>query len=189
MFATVTAKLGTQRKAQTYTVMPTSDGKIMVQSDKAIGEFYPQTGKGMLNIKGSYYPYLSRRLGAVEYQFPADFVAECVRVCPTPGETTSLAGGVVLMHNTVQVVSAPLPGITEAQRAAMVAAGRAQYLRGGHRAPALDATVTAAIAEAGSRVGDGTAVALMSAYTAGFDAAADEAAQRVLDETDETDPR
>jgi hypothetical protein len=100
----VTAKLGTQRKAQRYLVSPMSDGRIMVQSDRAIGTFFAQTGKGVLNIKGSYFMHLNAMLGAKEYTFPAEFVAECVRVCPQPGGETALGGGVCIVQNSVQVI-------------------------------------------------------------------------------------
>ena len=96
----VTAKLGRQRTAQRYGVLPRSDGRIQIQSDKAYGHFDPATGDGHLCIKGN--DAMSLALFGTPYGFPAAFVAECVKVCPTPGGSTDL-GGIVIMH-TVQVV-------------------------------------------------------------------------------------
>ena len=71
----VTAKLGTMRKPQEFTVYPWIPGKPMtVQSDKSIGEFDPETGKGKLNTKGCYFPHL---MFAQPYEFPKDFVIAC----------------------------------------------------------------------------------------------------------------
>jgi hypothetical protein len=93
------------RKPQNFSVAPMSDGRIMIQSDKSIGMFDPETGAGVLNIRGCYFPHLHAALGAKPITFPADFVAECVKVLPTPGGQTSLAGGAIVVVNTVQVIS------------------------------------------------------------------------------------
>lgn len=100
-FATVTAKLANMRKAQEFIVMPMSDGKIMVQSDKSIGAFDFRTGKGKLNTKGKYFIHLN--MGAVAFTFPAEFVSECLRVCPSMGGETELGHGITMV-NTVQVI-------------------------------------------------------------------------------------
>ncbi len=77
-FRNVTAQLGNMRKPQEFTVYPkTGDGRIIVQSDKSIGQFDPETGKGVLNTRGCYFPHLSGALGAQEYDFPDDFVEKC----------------------------------------------------------------------------------------------------------------
>lgn len=95
----VVAKLGTMRKPQEFSVLPTEDGeRIIVQSDKSIGMFHFRTGQGVLNQKGCYFPHLSGVLGAKGYEFPADFVAECLAQCPTLGGETNL-GGVIVSHN------------------------------------------------------------------------------------------
>lgn len=99
----VWAKLGTQRKQQEYLVMPIEDGeRIVVQSDKSIGIFNFRTGKGLLNQKGSYFPHLSPALGAKAYTFPAEFVAQCLKQCPTLDGATDI-GGVIVQHN-IEVV-------------------------------------------------------------------------------------
>ena len=65
------------RKPQSFIVYPRKDENepITVQSDKSIGQFDPATGKGKLNVKGCYFHHLI--LGAVDFQFPADFVEAC----------------------------------------------------------------------------------------------------------------
>lgn len=84
----VTAKLGNMRKAQEFVVYPPrEDGKIMVQSNKSIGLFDPDTGKGILNIKGSYTPYLHPATGAKPYDFPQEFIDECKKKQPQKGDT------------------------------------------------------------------------------------------------------
>jgi len=102
MFASVTAKLGTMRKERRWLVSPMSDGRMMVQCGDRIGEFWPQTGKGRLSTKGPYFVHLHPQLGGIEFTFPAEFVAECMKVCPEPGGVTEVPGGVIV--NTVQVI-------------------------------------------------------------------------------------
>jgi hypothetical protein len=75
-FHTVRARLGNMRKPQEFIVARTDRGNYIVQSDKSIGEFDPATGKGVLNTRGSYFPHLSRALGAKPYTFPPEFVQE-----------------------------------------------------------------------------------------------------------------
>jgi hypothetical protein len=77
MFKTVTAKLGNMRKPQSFVVQLSDKGNFVVQSDKSIGQFDMNTGKGVLNTKGSYFHHLTAFLGAVPYQFPPDFVQAC----------------------------------------------------------------------------------------------------------------
>ena len=92
----IAAKLGTMRKAQSFTVYPMgSDGSITVQSDKSIGVFNPATGKGLLNTKGGYFIHLSRSAGAVPYEFPADFVTACIAAVPKKG--AQIGGGIVVI--------------------------------------------------------------------------------------------
>lgn len=99
MFKTVTAKLGTMRKARTWIVTPTSEeGMLIVQADGAIGCFDYRTGKGKLTTKGEYYPHLAL---AKPFDFPPDFVAACLAACPSLGGSTKVAG-VEIMH-TVQL--------------------------------------------------------------------------------------
>lgn len=103
MFTRIEAKLGRMRKPQSFVVMPTDDGEhLIVQSDKSIGRFNWRTGKGVLNIKGCYFPHLSKVLGAEEYEFPAEFVAEAMKACPSlDGQTTM--GGVTIMHTVTEI--------------------------------------------------------------------------------------
>lgn len=98
----VEGKLARMRKPQTFSVSPCSDGTIMVQSEKSIGQFDYHTRKGVLNTKGSYFPHLSAALGAVGYEFPADFVAACMEACPALGSETTVGG--VTIVNTIEVI-------------------------------------------------------------------------------------
>lgn len=72
----IDAKLGRMRKPQSFLVIP-QDGQIVVQSDKSIGIFDPETGAGRLNTKGCYYMHLVPHLGAQACVFPAEFVKAC----------------------------------------------------------------------------------------------------------------
>lgn len=90
------AKLGKMRKEQEFSVYPaTEDGQIIVQSDKAIGQFDPATGLGVLNSKGSnskYFAHLTEFMGAEPYQFPLEFVEACKATQPKKGD---MIGGVL----------------------------------------------------------------------------------------------
>lgn len=98
----VVGKLAKMRKPQTFSVMPRSDGTIQVQSDKSIGVFDFRTRKGVLNTKGCYFPHLNAVLGAVEFEFPVDFVKAALAACPAQDSETS-RGGVTIV-NTVKVI-------------------------------------------------------------------------------------
>lgn len=98
MFTRVTAKLGGQRKARQWSVQPVDTGELIVQTEGAIGKFWPQTGKGVLNLKGGYFPHLAAFMGATEFEFPEAFVAACMAACPEPGGETSF-GGVTFVHS------------------------------------------------------------------------------------------
>lgn len=71
-------KLGNMRKDRDWYPHLRSDGLVMASTDGAICVFNPETGCGLLNLKGEYFPHLSPRLGAKWFQFPAEFVALCV---------------------------------------------------------------------------------------------------------------
>jgi len=102
MRARVEAKLARMRKPQSFIVMPMDDGRIMVQSDKSIGVF-DYSGHGVLNTKGCYFPHLTKFMGAVEFDFPPEFVRECLAVCPALDSIEDIGG--VIVENTVRVVS------------------------------------------------------------------------------------
>lgn len=98
----VRGKLAGQRKERSFSVSPTSEGKIMVQAEGCIGEFDFRTRKGVFNTKGGYFLHLSKALGARDFEFPAEFVRLALEVCPAlDSETTR--GGVTIV-NTVQVI-------------------------------------------------------------------------------------
>ncbi len=103
MLGRVTAKLHTMRKAQTFTVQPMSDGRIIAQSDKRIVTFDPGTRKGVLSTRGNSFAHLHPIMGAIRYDVSEDFAAQCLAVLPKPGGSTDL-GGVTVQH-TVQVIS------------------------------------------------------------------------------------
>jgi hypothetical protein len=88
---TITAKLAGMRKPQQFVVYPreNSQAEIVVQSDRAIGRFDPQTRTGVLNWRGANekrFIHLDPRLGAEPYTFPADFVADAIANEPMPSE-------------------------------------------------------------------------------------------------------
>ncbi len=67
----VTAKLGRMRDPQDFLVYQERNGKIMVQSQKSIGEFDVATGKGKLSTTGKHPRDLK---DASAFQFPSEFV-------------------------------------------------------------------------------------------------------------------
>lgn len=76
MSKTFDFKLAGMRKPQNWIVCPTSntDNMITVQSDKSIGQFNAETGVGVLNTKGCYFPHLTEFMGAKPFTFPKEFV-------------------------------------------------------------------------------------------------------------------
>ncbi|HEX8213784.1 MAG TPA: hypothetical protein VF584_26695 [Longimicrobium sp.] len=66
---TIRAKLAGMRTEQDFSVYPRNRGgaPVIVQSDRAIGQFDPETGEGLLNWRGSkakYFHHLDVSLGA-----------------------------------------------------------------------------------------------------------------------------
>jgi hypothetical protein len=99
----VRAKLAGQRKARDWHITPCNDGTILVQSDGAIGRFDFRTRKGVINIKGGYFPHLSSVMGAKPYEFPAEFVRLALEACPAEDSVTEVGG--IIIENTVKVIS------------------------------------------------------------------------------------
>ena len=88
---TITAKLAGMRKPQEFVVYPHQEGsdKMIVQSDRAIGQFDPKTGEGVLNWRGSnskVFVHLMKLLGAEPYHFPDAFVYACCVEQPKSGD-------------------------------------------------------------------------------------------------------
>lgn len=80
---TVIAKLGAMKKNREWSVMPIEGGsRILVQADGAIGVFQFRTGKGKLCTRGGYFPHLAI---AKPFQFPAEFIQQCLAVWPSLG--------------------------------------------------------------------------------------------------------
>jgi hypothetical protein len=57
----VVARFAGMRKARAWTVMPTSDDRIIIQADGAIGIFDWRSGEGRVCTKGGYFPILGLR--------------------------------------------------------------------------------------------------------------------------------
>ena len=99
----VIGKLGKMRKDQDFIVRPASDGSIYIQSDKSTGKFDFRTRKGVLNTKGTTFAHLNAFMGAVEFEFPPDFVRACLAACPSLDGETDTGRGVIVSH-TVKVI-------------------------------------------------------------------------------------
>lgn len=88
---TIHAKLAGMRAEQAFSVYPrdSDSAPVIVQSERAIGQFDPETGEGVLNWRGSkakYFHHLDPSLGAERYTFPPEFVAQALTHEPRGGE-------------------------------------------------------------------------------------------------------
>lgn len=97
---TVRAKIASMRKMCEWIVIPTSDDRIIVQTEGAIGIFDWRSGKGRLSTRGGYFPHLAI---AKYFVFPPEFVRVCLQVCPSLGGQHVLCDGVVI-ENTVKIL-------------------------------------------------------------------------------------
>ncbi len=81
---------GKMRKPDECIVYPDNgDGTIKIQGDRLIALFDAETGKGVVNYKGSnskYNHHLSPLAGAEPVEFPPEFVAECKAAQPKSGD-------------------------------------------------------------------------------------------------------
>ena len=104
MIHTIKAKLGNMRKEQDFICSKTDKGNYLVQSDKSIGMFNAE-GRGVLNVRGCYFPHLSPALGAKPYEFPTWFVAQVREFYPEVGELigTLPDGGAVYYGGTHEI--------------------------------------------------------------------------------------
>ena len=75
----VLGKFGNMRKVQTFCVYPQKAGEsfIIAQSHRSIVRIDLETGKGLWNPKGQYFPFLSPAMGAMEVELPEEFVEKC----------------------------------------------------------------------------------------------------------------
>ena len=93
----IIAKLGTMRKAKSFTVYPpTSDGRIIIQTSDRICSFMPD-GVGVLSAaskSGAYFHHLSPALGATGIVVPPDVVAAALAAQPQRGDV--IGPGVVV---------------------------------------------------------------------------------------------
>jgi len=94
----VWGKLGKMRKAQDFVVFADENGDLNIQSDKSIGIIRKDSNKGILNTKGCYFMHLNKFMGAVDYEFPAEFVEQCKEACVHKGDSM---GGSVIFGGTV----------------------------------------------------------------------------------------
>lgn len=81
----VSLKLSNMRKPQSFVVYPfKADAKeFIIQSDKSIGQFNRETGVGVLNTKGSYFPDL---LFAKPYTLTRQELEACLENQPKTGD-------------------------------------------------------------------------------------------------------
>jgi hypothetical protein len=101
----IEAKLGAMRKPQSFIVSPTNDDRtVIIQSDKSICRIEFATRKAILNTKGSYFPHLHPSLGAKLVLLPQEFISAVLDLCPAEGSQTSLAGGAVIVENTIRII-------------------------------------------------------------------------------------
>ena len=99
MTRSVMARLGKQKKAREWFVMPVAGSdQLIAQTDGAIGMFNFRTGVGVLCQRGGYFPHL--RI-AKPYSFPAGFVHDCLRECPSVGGSEALGDGLLIADNAV----------------------------------------------------------------------------------------
>jgi len=86
----VPAKLGGMRKPQTFFPHRTSNGTVVVQSDKSIGTIDLVTGAGKLNTKGCYFVHLA---AAQPFQFPPEFVEAVKQAIGVFDSLSTVEGG------------------------------------------------------------------------------------------------
>lgn len=96
----VIAKLAGMRKIREWIVMPTSDDRIIVQTDGAIGIFDWRSGNGRLTTKGGYFPHLAI---AKPFVFPVEFIRACLQACPSLGGAHMLCDRAVIVENAVRI--------------------------------------------------------------------------------------
>ena len=97
----VTAKLSGMRKTREWIVMPTSDDRIIVQTDGAIGIFDWRSGNGRLSTKGGYFPHLAI---AKPFVFPVEFIRACLRACPSFGGQHTECHGALIIEHTAKII-------------------------------------------------------------------------------------
>lgn len=109
------------RKPQDFVVYPRDCDRapVVVQSDRAIGQFDPCTGEGVLNWRGSnekFFRHLARSLGAESYQFSAEFVARAISNEPMPSE--EIGPGIYIANEGIRRAGRDVPGASQPTGAA-----------------------------------------------------------------------
>jgi len=82
----VIAKIGRQRKPDSFLVMVTDKGNIIAQGSRSICIIDPSTGMGKYNTKGNLFPHLNVAMGAKVGEFPEEFINALLEVETKPGE-------------------------------------------------------------------------------------------------------
>jgi len=78
------------RKPDDIIVYPRKEEKeFTFQGSRLIGTVDPETKKGRLNFKGSnskYFIHLSKMLGAIDYEYPQEFINMVKEYSPESGD-------------------------------------------------------------------------------------------------------
>ena len=82
--------LGGMRKPDTFVIYPRcANGDYIAQGSRTIARLSPDTGRGLLNWRGShakYFLHLTKLLGAQECVFPQEFVNMVREYAPVAGD-------------------------------------------------------------------------------------------------------
>jgi hypothetical protein len=98
---TVSLKLANMRKAQEFVVSATSDGRFILQSDKAIGIFKLSDGIGKLNTKGCYFPHLTF---AAPYNLTVPELLACREALTKPGDVLGMIGSSPVVYMGTKII-------------------------------------------------------------------------------------
>jgi hypothetical protein len=83
-----------RRKPETFSLYkPDEENNVVIQSDKTIAQINLNTGKGLLNAKGSGGKYFHHLTFAEEHQFPKKLVDLIKANIPKSGDV--IGGGIV----------------------------------------------------------------------------------------------
>jgi hypothetical protein len=97
MFKSVNLKLSNMRKPQNFVVQDINDqNAFYIQSDKSIGIFDKETGKGKLNTKGKYFPHLQF---ATPYRLTTEELKNCLGALSVKGDILGSVDGCIIVNN------------------------------------------------------------------------------------------
>lgn len=90
MIKTINWKFAGRRKEEEFVIYkPDDEGNVTIQSDKTIAYINLNTGKGLLNAKGSnskYSIHLNELTGAIETEFDPELLAQIKANMPKSGD-------------------------------------------------------------------------------------------------------